>query len=707
MAAIGLAAASLGALSRSAGTLSWAEQLSIDLRFSVRGTIAPSTHVVVVALNTESYLELPRPPLPRTLDAQLVERLSRAGARVVAFDLSLERPGPSAPADFDLIKALRRAPSAVVSVTGVYRSGGTAPLAGRIPFADTEIRPGVTLLALDSDGTVRRFPPDLGGVESFALAGARAYDQRVSASVPGGALIDYPGPSGTLPSVSFADVLSGHFPARAVRGKVVVVGETAPVLQDIHRTPVSAAMPGPEIQADAIATALNGYPLRSWSTFEDDLILLCVGLAVPGLAVLQRLIARPREPHTHGLASPGPDAIAVLVAGFLMVAGWSVASQVAFNHGTVLDYSDAVLTIVLAATASWVFAEVLERHSRRKIRRLFAASVPEVVQHVLGSSGGSRVRVSSRGVIAGYQLEEVIGRGGMGVVYRASQIHLQRPVALKLIRNEFADSALYRARFQRESRLAAAVSHPNVIPVLDAGEDDGLLFLAMQLVTGINLARILTGGGTLAVAEAAEVVRQIAGALDALHSEALVHRDVKPANIMLRAGDPEQALLTDFGLAKSYAGGDELTQAEGWAGTVDYLAPEQFQGGRVDHRADIYALTAVLYHCLTGSVPFPRDAVAAKIAAHLNSHRPLVLRLRPEMPKAIDAVICRGMAVSPGDRYASAGELATHACAALGIRIGRREAPPTAGADEETTGDRAATRVSDQTSGRALDVPGP
>lgn len=670
----GLAAGALGVVSHSVGALSWLEQRSVNARFALRGSVHPSSHVTIVGLDTESYRHLPLPPLPRTLDAELIENLTHAGARAIAFDFALERPSADVHADEDLVRALARAKRAVVSVTAIESGGRTAPLAGRVPFADVgsppgvTVRPGVTLLELDSDGAVRRFPSGLGGVDSFALAAAQSYDPAVGGSVPAGALIDYPGPPGTVPALSFLEVLADRFDTSAVRGKVVVVGPTAPVLQDIHQTPVGAAMAGAEIQADAIATALDGFPLREVSALTTALVLLGLGLIVPLLAIVPRLAWRRRTGRGAGaLAYLAPDTIAVLGIGAIAAIGWSAAAQIAFDDGAVLDYADGLLAIALATAAVWVLAEALDRRERRRLRRLFAASSPEVVAQVLQAPNDGAGVLTARSVIAGYRIEQEIGRGGMGVVYRASQLHLERPVALKLIRPEFAESATYRARFERESRAAAAVSHPNVIPVIDAGEDAGLLYLAMQFIDGIDLASVLKGSGCLDSRDAALLVHQIAGALDAAHARHLVHRDVKPANIVLRADDLSQALLTDFGLAKNVAATDQLTQLEGWAGTIDYLAPEQFGAGRVGHRTDIYALTAVLYHCLTGSVPFPREETLAKIAAHTNAPRPSATEIRPELPAEIDLVIACGMAISPSDRYPSAGALAANAGAVLGV----------------------------------------
>ena len=192
--------------------------------------------------------------------------------------------------------------------------------------------------------------------------------------------------------------------------------------------------------------------------------------------------------------------------------------------------------------------------------------------------------------IAGCRIETVAGRGGMGIVYRATQLSLGRPVALKLIAPEHAADANFRERFQRESRMAAAIDHPNVIPVYEAGEEDGRLYLVMRWVAGTDLHRLLRAEGRIEPERAAAIVNQVAGALDAAHAAGLVHRDVKPANVLL-SGD--HAYLADFGLTR-FAGADTLTTAGHFLGTVDYMAPEQFHPGPNDARADVYALACVL-----------------------------------------------------------------------------------------------------------------
>jgi serine/threonine-protein kinase len=261
--------------------------------------------------------------------------------------------------------------------------------------------------------------------------------------------------------------------------------------------------------------------------------------------------------------------------------------------------------------------------------------------------------------IAGCRIETVAGRGGMGIVYRATQISLGRPVALKLIAPEHAADGDFRERFQRESRMAAAIDHPNVIPVYEAGEEDGRLYLVMRWVAGTDLHRLLRAEGRIEPERAAAIVNQVAGALDAAHAAGLVHRDVKPANVLLSG---EHAYLADFGLTR-FAGADTLTTAGHFLGTVDYMAPEQFHPGPNDARADVYALACVLFAALTGSPPFLRETVPATMLAHLHDAPPRP-SLTAGVPPGFDRVLARALAKAPEDRYPSAGDFGRAALAA-------------------------------------------
>lgn len=268
--------------------------------------------------------------------------------------------------------------------------------------------------------------------------------------------------------------------------------------------------------------------------------------------------------------------------------------------------------------------------------------------------------------IGGYRLEAVAGRGGMGTVYRATQLALGRTVALKVIATQFAADPAFRERFRRESQLAASLDHPNIVTIYEAGEDAGRLFVSMRLVDGLNLRQIVDAEGPLPAGRAVAVVAQVAAALDAAHVAGLVHRDVKPANILTeRRAGTEHAYLSDFGLVKRVGADPELTGTAGWVGSVDYVAPEQVYGGPVDARTDIYALGVVLYVAVTGLVPFPRADIASKLYATVNEGVPAIRLTRPDVPAELDSVVARATAKDPAARFASAGELAGAARRAL------------------------------------------
>jgi YVTN family beta-propeller protein len=269
--------------------------------------------------------------------------------------------------------------------------------------------------------------------------------------------------------------------------------------------------------------------------------------------------------------------------------------------------------------------------------------------------------------LAGYRIQALLGRGGMGVVYLAEQTGPHRQVALKLLSAPATANEAFRERFLRESELAATIDHPNVLPVYDAGETDGVLWIAMRHVDGIDLAALLEREGPLAPGQALAVCGQVAAALDAAHARGLVHRDVKPANVLLAVEDGAvaHAWLADFGLTRRVGGARGLTVSGQVLGTIDYVAPEQVEGGHVDGRADQYALGCVLFECLTGLVPFRRDSELAVLWAHVNDPPPRVTEHRPDLPAALDEVIGRALAKDPGDRYPSCGALVATAQAAL------------------------------------------
>jgi serine/threonine protein kinase len=247
----------------------------------------------------------------------------------------------------------------------------------------------------------------------------------------------------------------------------------------------------------------------------------------------------------------------------------------------------------------------------------------------------------------------------MGIVYLATELRLERQVALKVIRSELAGEQDFRARFRSESRTAASVEHPRVVTVFGAGERDGLLYVAMRYVPGRDLGRLVEADGSLSPDDAARLIAQVADGLDAVHAAGLVHRDVKPHNVIV--GDDGNAYLTDFGLAKAMAATSGLTATGQVIGTVDYMAPEQIEAQRVDARTDVYALGGVLYNAITGTVPFAKRESSAKMWAHVNEPPPSA----GDTPASVlDPVIRRAMAKDPIDRFPSAGDLGRAAVAA-------------------------------------------
>jgi serine/threonine protein kinase len=282
------------------------------------------------------------------------------------------------------------------------------------------------------------------------------------------------------------------------------------------------------------------------------------------------------------------------------------------------------------------------------------------------ADGQRWIELSDGDEFAGYRIEQTLGRGGMGILYLAVEPGLERRVALKLIAPEAAADEVFSRRFAEESRIAASIEHPNVVPIYAAGEEDGVPYIAMRYVSGSDLGKRIAREGRLEPAGAAALIAQIGNGLDAIHAAGLVHRDVKPANVLLSGATGEDhAYITDFGVARNVATESGLTQTGRFVGTLDYVAPEQISGGEVDARVDVYALGCLLFKLLTGEVPFPKDGEAARLYAHLNDPPPAPSLYAPQVPMALDDVVIRAMSKEPGDRYPSAGDLGRAALAAL------------------------------------------
>ncbi|MEV6836634.1 serine/threonine-protein kinase [Streptomyces sp. NPDC051133] len=257
--------------------------------------------------------------------------------------------------------------------------------------------------------------------------------------------------------------------------------------------------------------------------------------------------------------------------------------------------------------------------------------------------------------VANYLIESEVGRGGMAVVYRARDLRLDRTVALKLLAPELARDDTFRRRFVQESQTAAAIDHPHIVPVFDAGETDGVLYIAMRYVSGSDLRHLLDLRGALPLPDAVRIAAQVASALDAAHEHGLVHRDVKPGNILVAEGidsdHPEHVYLTDFGLTKKSLSLTGFTSVGQFVGTLDYVAPEQITGRPVDGRCDVYGLACVVYETLTGRPPFRREDDLALLWAHQHDEPPPPSVARPGLPAAVDAVFAKALAKSPDARH--------------------------------------------------------
>jgi serine/threonine protein kinase/DNA-binding SARP family transcriptional activator len=314
--------------------------------------------------------------------------------------------------------------------------------------------------------------------------------------------------------------------------------------------------------------------------------------------------------------------------------------------------------------------ELQELHERilRQDPDLAAASTPALAAPATPPKAPTGPRtapgdLAPGAVFAGYRIDSVIGRGGMSIVYLAEHLGLERNVALKVLAPQLAQDERFHDRFVRESRIAASMEHPAIVPIYEAGEAEGLLFLAMRYVPGTDLQRLIRREGTLEAERTAWIVGEVASALDAAHARGLVHRDVKPGNILVVEGEGrdgrDQVYLSDFGLTKRLEGGSGgLTQTGQFVGTVEFVAPEQIEGRTVDGRADVYSLACVAFECLTGRPPFARDAQVATLYAHLREPPPAVTVARPDLPPAIDRVLAKGLAKAATDRYATCGGFA-------------------------------------------------
>jgi serine/threonine-protein kinase len=258
-----------------------------------------------------------------------------------------------------------------------------------------------------------------------------------------------------------------------------------------------------------------------------------------------------------------------------------------------------------------------------------------------------------------YEVLEPLGRGGMAEVYKGRHTRLDKTVAIKVLPLEVADDPNFRARFEREARAVAALKHPNIVQVFDFGDVDGTYYMVMDYIAGKDLAHLMRETGPLSLARVGPLARDIAGALDYAHAQGLVHRDVKPSNVMIEAGPMPRAVLMDFGIAKILSGGGTGPTRSGMIGTLDYMAPEQINASAtIDGRADVYSLGVMVYQMLTGQLPFTGESPGAVLMAHLQQPAPDPRAVRPDLPAACAEAIRRALAKDPAQRCPTAGELA-------------------------------------------------
>jgi serine/threonine protein kinase len=273
------------------------------------------------------------------------------------------------------------------------------------------------------------------------------------------------------------------------------------------------------------------------------------------------------------------------------------------------------------------------------------------------------------GQVAGYRLEECIGESGVAVVRLARDEHLDRRVAVKILAPELAGDAAFRTRFLSESRAAAEIGHPHIVPVYEAGDAGGILYAAMRHVGGGDARSLLSRLGPLPVAAASRLIVQVASALDAAHGHGLIHRDVKPANMLLDAGGYRHAYLSDFGMGRDLSPGEIIASGR-FAAALHYLAPEQIQGRALDRRADLYSLACAAFELLCGTPPFGQDQGLTVMYAQLYAAPPAATALRPDLPPAVDLVLATALAKDPAGRYPTCGQFAAELRAALGLARG-------------------------------------
>jgi CHASE2 domain-containing sensor protein len=648
-AAVATAAAGLAIAVDSLGLFEPIEGAALDARFEIRGEAARPDGVVIAAIDDDTPLELDDGyPLPRRRHAQAIDRLSAAGARAIAYDITFE--DAKAPAgDRAMSASIRRAGNVVLATARVARDGSQ-----NVPFLGQsrdvrDIRAQAGYSGVEAP-VARRVPAGTGGVPSLSVAATREAGKAVERDwfTDNELWVDYPGGPGAIETVSFADLVRGRVPDRVVRGRVVVVGSTVSSDHDFHATsaPGDELISGAEIHAAAIASMLSGSPLRDapgWVLW----LYVAVGGALGALA--GRRIA----------SIPGIGLFAGAAALILAV------NQGLFERDLVVPVGAPLLALGLATAGSIALSTRDLARQRDELRRDFAAFDPRAVQSVLQGTE-TDLGPAAEQIVSGYRLESLVGRGAMGVVYRATELASQRVVAVKVLPPHLADDPDYRRRFEREAAAASAISSPHILPVYASGEEDGVLFLAMRLVEGRDASMAVKEDGPVDAATAVSIVAAVASALEAAHSMGLIHRDVKPSNILLDTRN-DGVYLADFGLARPIDGGTITTERQ-LLGTLAFAAPEQLRGERLGPAADIYALAGVFHFLVSGRTLYPYEDGAAVMAAHLSAPPPTL-----DGDCAIfNAALGRALAKAPEARWPTATRFSAELTQAMAVRAGPR-----------------------------------
>ncbi len=671
-----------------------------DAAFYIRGTVAAPSDIVIVAVDDNALLHVGRWPWPRNVCAALIDRLSQSGAKIIALDIVF-LPDTAESDAFEtqtLKEAVSRAGNVVLpfyfefgkteSVTSQNdRDAAIASQAYLLfddpkkfadyppPAASNLFAPALDLaksakalghinVMADPDGTVRRAPLIIKYGAAYypsfsAQVVASAWDLtrgditvRVGESVRLGkssiptdaramALVNYYGGAGSVRHYSAADVLEGKT-ADAFRDKIVFVGITAAGLsagvQDLMATPFDGRFPGVEKHAQETAAILQGRMLTrpAWASFMEFGLLLAVGLALafllPVFSPLIRLMV-----------------VAVIVLG---LGGLSI---VAFSSGVWLKiFFPVLLALLLYAATAFITPRTAPAQNVPKAD----STIPLQPDADDAAAAAGPDTAGPPQKIGRYDILGELGQGAMGVVYKGKDPIINRLVAIKTILfdrlYEASEISTMKARFFKEAEAAGKLTHPNIVTIFDVGDEKGLSFIAMEYVEGKDLSQVAAEDGPLPWRQACAVIIDAAEALDFAHRQGVVHRDVKPANIMLATDG--RIKVMDFGIAKIAS--STLTQAGAVMGTPAYMSPELINATGVDGRSDIFSLGVVLYELLTGAKPFKGENIAALWRKILETPAAQATTVNPDLPRVLDDILNRALAKSPGERYQTGKQMA-------------------------------------------------